>query len=126
MSKQAIKRILFVGTLILLAVLFLFLFGAGKDKTKTSPEVLALAECLTEKGVKMYGADWCPHCQEQKNLFGAAFKKVDYIECQQQLVVCQQANIKAFPTWVFPDGIRIEGVLSLERLSRLSGCPFNP
>jgi len=26
----------------------------------------AFARCLTDRGVKMYGAFWCPHCVEQK------------------------------------------------------------
>ena len=29
-----------------------------------------LAQCLTDKGAKFYGAFWCSHCQEQKAEFG--------------------------------------------------------
>src|ERR1700694_373108 len=36
----------------------------------------AFARCLTERGVKMYGAWWCPHCVEQKEKFGASFEYV--------------------------------------------------
>jgi hypothetical protein len=41
----------------------------------------AFARCLTDRGVKMYGAWWCPHCQEQKEKFGASFEYVPYVEC---------------------------------------------
>src|ERR1700704_1177914 len=39
------------------------------------------AQCLSSKGVKMYGAYWCPHCEEQKELFGSSFDHGLYIEC---------------------------------------------
>ena len=38
------------------------------------PKIRALAEHLTEEGALFYGASWCPHCQEQKLLFGASGK----------------------------------------------------
>ena len=41
----------------------------------------AFARCLTERGVKMYGAWWCPHCVEQKEMFGASFEYAPYVEC---------------------------------------------
>ena len=81
---------------------------------------------MTEKGVKMYGADWCPHCKEQKLLFGSSFSEVNYIECALegggQREVCNFAGITSYPTWVFEDGTREVGKLSLEDLSLRSGC----
>ena len=29
----------------------------------------------------MYGLYWCPHCIEQKEMFGDAFHYVPYVEC---------------------------------------------
>src|SRR5215469_4132607 len=34
----------------------------------------AFARCLGDRGVRMYGAWWCPHCQEQKTKFAASFE----------------------------------------------------
>ena len=34
------------------------------------------AQCLTENDAKMYGAFWCPHCKEQKAMFGSSWKYV--------------------------------------------------
>ncbi|HEY9888334.1 MAG TPA: hypothetical protein V6D02_08030, partial [Candidatus Obscuribacterales bacterium] len=31
-----------------------------------------LAQHLTAQGATMYGAFWCPHCADQKELFGEA------------------------------------------------------
>jgi len=87
----------------------------------------AFAQCLSTKGAKMYGAFWCPHCAEQKELFGASFKYVNYTECgikgsRELTQVCTDASIKHFPTWVFADGSRVEGKHELEFLSQETGC----
>lgn len=80
------------------------------------------AKCLTEKGVKMYGAYWCGHCKNQKIAFGKSFKYVNYIECTQKQDECNNAKIKGYPTWVFPGDQRIEGETSLDKISQLSNC----
>lgn len=88
------------------------------------------AKCLTEKGLVFYGAWWCPHCQNQKEMFGDAFQYVNYIECEKkpgqsrgQLVeACVSANIEGYPTWILPDGSRQTGEFPLESLSQISGC----
>ena len=87
------------------------------------------ARCLKGRGVKMYGAYWCPHCQEQKENFGASFEYVPYTECGIKgdlhgvAQVCRDEGIKHFPTWQFPPtGERVERVFSLEELSDRTGC----
>src|SRR3989344_6553003 len=69
------------------------------------------AKCLKDKGLIFYGAFWCPHCQNEKTLFGSSAKYLPYVECSTadsngQLPVCKDANVKAYPTWQFPDGSR--------------------
>jgi len=85
------------------------------------------AKCLNANGAKMYGAWWCPHCSEQKEMFGYAFQYVNYIECSpesQRTVkdICKQAGVKNFPTWQFPDGSRMEGAQPLAILGDKVGC----
>jgi hypothetical protein len=87
----------------------------------------AFAQCLSSKGVKMYGAYWCPHCEEQKELFGTSFAYAPYVECgiegsRVEQPVCVEAKIKNFPTWVFPDGTRVEGKLMMTALRDKNGC----
>ena len=91
----------------------------------------AFARCLTDRGVKMYGAWWCPHCVEQKKMFAASFKYVPYVECgikgetHGQSQVCKDENVKHYPTWQFPPtGERVERIFSLEELSERTGCPL--
>lgn len=85
------------------------------------------AKCLKDKGAQFYGAFWCPHCQNQKNLFGSSAKYLPYIECSTQdskgqLPVCNEAKIQAYPTWKFADGSTEQGEVTLLRLAEKSGC----
>jgi len=98
----------------------------GWEITTTSGAAeIELAKHLTAIGAKKYGAFWCPHCYEQKQLFGKeAFKDVNYIECARggvnpQRQACLDAGIQSFPTWEI-NGKLYSGVQSLEKLADLS------
>ena len=87
----------------------------------------SFAQCLATKQAKMYGLYWCPHCIEQKQMFGEAFHYVPYVECairgsSEMAAQCKIAGIKLFPTWQFGVEPPKEGVLSLEALSDKTGC----
>tara|TARA_Y100001968_G_scaffold286084_1_gene286504 strand:- start:27 stop:398 length:372 start_codon:yes stop_codon:yes gene_type:complete len=41
----------------------------------SSEEQIKLAEHLTKEGVVMYNAYWCPHCHDQKEMFGKKLQK---------------------------------------------------
>ena len=79
------------------------------------------ASCLSEAGAVMYGTDWCSHCRDQKEMFGASFDKVNFVNCDRQGDVCLIAGVNGYPTWKV-GGENYEGAMSLERLAELSGC----
>lgn len=86
----------------------------------------ALAQCMAAKQVKMYGAYWCPHCADQKEILGSASRFV-YQECgvpgsHEEQKSCSDLGVKLFPTWRFPDGSMTPGVFPVETLSARSGC----
>lgn len=56
-----------------------------------------VATQLTQKGCKMYGKQGCPYCEKQKNEFGDAFSKINYIECTENEEECK--NIDGVPFW---------------------------
>lgn len=102
---------------------------AGPPILNTSgPAEMELSRHLKQKGAKMYGAYWCPHCHDQKELFGKeAFSLLTYIECapdgqNPQTERCQAAKIQGFPSWEI-SGKQVEpaGTLSLEKLADLTG-----
>jgi uncharacterized membrane protein len=93
------------------------------------PAVRALAEHLADEGALFYGASWCPHCQEQKRLFGASVKRLPYIECSPagqnapQSPSCNRAGIQNYPTWIINGRAYPGQVLSLAELARLTAFP---
>lgn len=92
-----------------------------------APASANLASCLSGKGFRLYGASWCPQCTKQKKLFGSTASSLPYIECspdgsKDRTQDCTRQGIKAYPTWVFPDGRRRSGVYSPQKLASLSGC----
>jgi hypothetical protein len=106
---------------ILMLVGLLFLIGCAAP---ASEEVDALASCLTENGAVMYGANWCPHCAEQKEMFNASFSKINYVECEEQKQKCADAGITGLPTWKFADGSILQGKQEFSVLAKKAGCPW--
>lgn len=94
--------------------------------TTSGAAEIALASHLKQVGAKMYGAFWCSHCHDQKQLFGQeAFQQIDYIECdpkgkKPKPELCEAAKVEGFPTWKI-NGKSVSGTQSLEELSDMSG-----
>ncbi|PPS42689.1 vitamin K epoxide reductase family protein [Chroococcidiopsis sp. TS-821] len=101
--------------------------GVGWPITTESGEAeIALARHLTQIGAREFVAWWCPHCYEQKQLFGKqAYAEINHIECaadgqNARPDLCQAAGIQSFPTWEI-NGQLYPGLRSLEELADLSG-----
>ena len=101
-----------------------------KIVTTSGEAEMELAKHLTATGAKKYGAFWCPHCYDQKLLFGKeAFAEVNYFECAEegenpQRDACLAAGIQSFPTWEI-DGKFYPGTKTLAELAELSGYEGN-
>jgi hypothetical protein len=85
------------------------------------------AKCIASKNARMYGLYWCPHCLEQKEMFGKAFQYVPYQECAikgstEMVPECKAVGAKHFPSWQFNGGPLVEGVRSLDDLGAQTGC----
>jgi uncharacterized membrane protein/glutaredoxin len=115
-----------------LVVIALHLHYAGYLGSPPKPEdpwVRALAEHLSKTDVKFYGASWCPHCTDQKHLFGSSEKRIPYIECSPggpkapQAPACKEKNIQSYPTWVI-NGQRYTGIQPLDALAQLSNFKY--
>ncbi|MBI2577181.1 hypothetical protein HYV84_08260 [Candidatus Woesearchaeota archaeon] len=98
---------------------------SGQEQTPNTLD--SFAKCLSKEGVTLYGASWCPHCQNQKEMFGESWQFVHYVECalpggRGQAKACADAGIEGYPTWVFGDGTMRAGELTIGELSEKSGC----
>jgi hypothetical protein len=122
-EKKPVPR----SVIIAIVIVVVFAIAVFFIRHRQTSRLDAFAKCLTAKQAKMYGAYWCPHCEDQKEKFGSSFQYAPYVECGIKgskgiEPVCTQANIKRFPTWIFADGTRVEGSHELEFLGEQTGC----
>jgi thiol-disulfide isomerase/thioredoxin len=121
-----LKQIAGLGVVIV--VLLLILSYGIQGYTATLPgKYDGFAACLVDKGAMFYGAFWCPHCKDQKKIFGNSAKLLPYTECstpdgKAQLPVCVDKNIQGYPTWIFADESRRNEILTPQQLSEITGC----
>lgn len=116
LGRIALFSIIIIGiVVIVLAVKFALTGGAAINGNSAE----AIAKCLTGKGVMMYGSQYCPHCVQQKEIFGDAFEFIDYIECTENPSFCK--NLDGVPAWDISGKIYY-GTKSLEELASLAGC----
>jgi hypothetical protein len=121
--KSSSLRKIVTAVLIVAAFAAVIYFGLRKRASRLD----GFAKCLAGKQAHMYGAYWCPHCADQKEMFGSSFQYVPYVECgvpgsHDEAQFCKDAGIKHFPTWQFADAERVEGTLALQTLGTKTGC----
>ncbi|AKS41410.1 vitamin K epoxide reductase family protein [Wenzhouxiangella marina] len=116
-----------LGRGVTVAVLLVALHGIynGWFEAPADPKLEALAQHLDRTGATFYGAFWCPTCQDQKAIFGAAADDLPYFECSPNgrnaglAFECASENISNFPTWVIGSR-RLDGIQTPEDLARYS------
>jgi len=108
MKNKKIK----ISIIIIFVVLVVVLILAYRNNGGLSDKYDTFATCLKDKGATFYGASWCPHCNDQKDLFGSAKKSLPYVECSSddesgQAQVCKDQKIESYPTWTFSNEIML-------------------
>ena len=94
--------------------------------TSSSNQKVKFAKFLSENNVLMFSAYWCPHCHDQKQLFGKeAVKELTVIECAKdgknnQYEFCETKGIEGFPSWEINNEI-YSGVKNLNELATMTG-----
>ena len=121
--KISQKKIFFIVIIILVLGVFAAILVNGSHKN-VSNKYDTFATCLKEKGVIFYGAFWCAHCNATKEFFGSSQKLLPYVECSTpdggaQTQECIDKKITGYPTWVFPDGSRINGEITEQNTKNL-------
>ena len=120
-APRSRKKLIWGG----IVVLFVVAYAGGWEYRNHHYD--GFAKCLAAKQAKMYGLYWCPHCIEQKEMFGKAFQYVPYVECaikgsRELTPECKAAGVKLFPSWQFGTNPPTEGVFPMQELSDKTGC----
>ncbi len=104
-----------------IAILLVIIFGYFYITEEPLVEVdRATTTCIANNSI-FYGADWCGHCRNQKEMFGNNVELLNYIECEDNKDICTNERIRIYPTWEI-EGKRYTGVQSVEKLKELTGC----
>lgn len=124
--EAKISRRLGVGVFALTTALIV---GCTNSVADSQSYEAQLANHLKTSGATMYGAYWCPHCAEQKELFDGASAQIPYVECDAsgenpQPQLCQEKGVQGYPTWEI-NGQLYPGTRSLDELAQLSGFQSN-
>ena len=125
-KKHHVNYLLF--SLIVIAVIaFVYLL---QNLPEAKGKYDGLAQCIYNSKATFYGAFWCPHCAEQKALFGTSAKLLPYHECSLpsgngQNEDCNKVGIESYPTWIFADGTKKTGTLTLDELSKATSCAID-
>ena len=140
-KKRDVGQIVFWSVIGILVIIFIsqFIVFNHHDKTNSAQTVQEkmqntnasnlqgldkFAKCLTDNGAVFYGANWCPHCKAQKEMFGDSVVYVNYVDCasDSNKEKCNNAGIEAYPTWKFKDGSQLLGGQDFKTLSEKTGC----
>ena len=116
--------------LFILSLIALFVIAGCNQSDYTREQLDGLATCLKEKGVKEYGAFWCPNCAKQQKMFGRSYDIIKdgvYIECDprgddSQAELCIEKKVEKYPTWEFSNEEFLVGVQEFNVLAEKSGC----
>lgn len=116
-----------IGFIVALAVIVGGMAWLSGRSVQPGPDLTAFTQCVKDEGAIFYGAFWCSHCQATKRLFGNSAKDLPYVECStpngsDQTQICIDKGIKSYPTWTFADGSEFTGEITLDELSRRTGC----
>ena len=118
-----------LAAMVILALHANYVAPAAEPIGPEDPQVRALAEHLEAQDVIFYGASWCPHCQQQKALFGASAARLPYVECSlggpnaPAAAACRSAGVRSYPTWIINGRAYVGEVLSLAQLADATGFP---
>lgn len=95
-------------------------FFSGCAQTTPVDNLDTFSQCLTEKWAVLYGAKNCPHCLEQRKMFGESVQYIDYVECTEEFERC--GKLRSVPAREFKDGSIVEWRQQFETLARLTNC----
>ena len=115
-----------MGKFLLATISAVFLMSSCGDSL--GEKYVGFAKCLGEKEAVFYGAYWCPHCINQKAMFGKAAEEfLPYVECDprgknSESQLCLDKKIDGYPAWDFADGERLDGEIALSVLAEKTGC----
>ncbi len=116
------SKLITFGIIVAIIVVFVTGCAGGEASIVSVPGPFdKIAQCLTENGVVLYQTSWCPHCKNQKEMFGTSLQFVTMVDCDEDKEACIEAGVRGYPTWII-DGKQYPGTREVENLAEIAGC----
>lgn len=99
---------LIVGIIVVIIGVVVF-YQKGKKTLEVKRKQTAqekIVECLNEDSAILYGSVSDKYTQNQRDVFGASFNEIEYVECGKAgnwKEECRKRGISVTPTWSFPE-----------------------
>ena len=99
----------------------------GEPLRDSTEQAIQLVDHLRPLAPVLWRLDLPGLLSPDESVWQQAGMSVPYIECRKpeqlpdQAAACDAAQIRAYPTWVLPDGQRREGLQTLDALSSWTG-----
>lgn len=86
-------------------------------------ELKKFNDCLSENGMVIYGAEWCPHCSNLVDFLGGR-DAVDnlYVDCEENSLRCNEEMIGGGIPEIQVNGEFYEGARDLESFAQETDC----
>lgn len=90
--------------------------------TEDQAKLLEFNTCLAQKGVKVYGADWCGWTKKWVETLGGqqAISPI-YVECTTNEALCSSEGVTGYPTTKI-NGQAYNGARTIEAIAQATGC----
>lgn len=106
---------------ILAIVVIIIIIGIYLNKSSNPLAIdKDLIQCIADNSL-VYSSSTCGACKYQKDLFGDSYDLINEIDCLYETEKCQEAQIKATPTWII-NNQEYPGAKTIEELKELTGC----
>lgn len=97
---------------------------ADTTMTILSPDLVAFAQALSDSGARLFGAEWDPTTTSQRELFQDGSQFLPYVEVTTADRMTNEIGLNnniGQATWIFGNGVRVEGEMTLAEISEVSG-----
>ena len=95
--------------------------GEAEQAGVPADDLVAFAKAIDAAGLQLFGAAWDPDTTQQRRLFEDGADYLSFVEVtgpdRTPNVFASLNNITVVPTWIRPDGTRLEGLQTLQQLA---------
>ena len=112
-----------IGLFLLTLVMVAGLAGCSDDDNQAERVVYATQNSDGTASPTMPAPAPAPPPPKSGPLFKDGFQYLSYVECTEQVTVCRENGVSAYPTWII-GGSRLQGYRAPAEIGSAAGCSW--